>query len=229
MKNERRSAVNPLKMRSIHVVDSTGNDVVGYQMAGRLPAGRPTIAGRGVGYWGQKPMDTAFANFFPGDGPERERPLMFLDAERKLGAVVPVMSVVDDSDEIACVTLHPTVKLKGKLVDANGKAFTQGYVKAGIGLTEFHGMFPTGSGGNAYTTSSHPKYESLGHGSLDEAGIFEMVLPPGKGYSLVILGGQYNAILFRDRELLPKWERIELWASKKSSDSAQARGGLPAR
>ncbi|HUP80504.1 MAG TPA: M56 family metallopeptidase, partial [Pirellula sp.] len=192
-------AIKPLKMQSIHVVDANGNDVVGYQMAGILP----TISGRGASYWSRRPMDTAFANVFPGEGPDRERPLMFIDAARKFGAVVPVKSVVVDNDVSYRVTLLPTVTIKGKLVDASGKALTRGYVKAGVGLTEFRAMFPTGNGANAYTTSSHPKYESLGHGAIDKEGTFEMAVPPGDGYSLVILGGDSNAVLFRDRELLP--------------------------
>jgi beta-lactamase regulating signal transducer with metallopeptidase domain/5-hydroxyisourate hydrolase-like protein (transthyretin family) len=196
-------ALKPLKMRSIHVVDASGSDIVGYQMAGRLPVGRPTISGRGTRYWGQKPVDTALASFFPGDGPERDRPLMFLDAERKLGAVVPVKSIMDSKNESYRVTLLPTVKIKGKLLDGKGKALVQGYVGAGVGLTEFHGMFPNGNGGNTYTTTAHPKHVSFGYGALDAAGAFELTVPPGDGFSLVILGGQFNAVLFRDRQLLP--------------------------
>ncbi len=196
-------AVKPLKMRSIHVVDADGKDVVGYQMAGRLPVGRQTISGRGSSYWGQKAIDNSFASFFPGDGPERERPLMFLDAEQKLGAVVPIKTIMESNDENDRVTLLPTVKIKGRLLDEKGKALSQGYVKAGVGLTEFHGMFPNGNGGNTYTTSTHPKHESLGYAALDAAGAFELTVPPGDGYCLVILGGQFNAVLFRDRQLLP--------------------------
>ena len=196
-------AVKPLAMRSIQVVDAVGNDVMDYYMAGRLPVGRPTIGGRGKSYWAQNRLDTAHAEYYPGEGADRERPLMFLDAERKLGAVIPIETLEGKSDEIARITLLPTVKIKGRLVDANGNAMKDGYVKAGVGITEFRAMFPTSNGGNAITRSTHPKYPLLDFGKIDERGMFELAVPPGKGYCLVVLGGQSNKILFRDRELLP--------------------------
>ena len=170
-------------------------------MAGRYPEGRNGFSVLGGRYWGMQPISTARTSCFPGVELEKERPLMFLDPERKLGAIMPINSVLDDNEEEFRVTLLPTVKMKGRLLDQFGKPFAQGSVQAGIGLIETRTITATGNMVHGYST----RYKSFEHGALDKEGNFELIVPPGDGYCLVYRG----SLLFRDRQLLPG-EAIDL-------------------
>lgn len=193
-------ALKPPNMRSIRVVDGNGQDIIGYQMAGRYPEGHNGFSPGGR-YWGRKPISTARTSCFPGVELEKQRPLMFLDPERKLGAIMPINSVLDGNEEDYRVTLLQTVKMKGRLLDQFGKPFAQGSVQAGIGLIQTRTITDIGNMVQGYST----RYNSFEHGALDKEGNFELIVPPGDGYCLVYRG----SLIFRDRQLLPG-ETIDL-------------------
>jgi beta-lactamase regulating signal transducer with metallopeptidase domain/5-hydroxyisourate hydrolase-like protein (transthyretin family) len=190
--------VTPLPSRSFHVVDGDGNDVTEYRMAGRFPRARPTVSGRGMQYWERKPLDSAVTKVLPGNAMERKRPIMFWEPKRRLGAVIPLASVGEDDRQPFRVTLQPCATLKGKIVGKNETA-VGGLVHVGVGLHQVHSISRISG---SMSSTAYPEFGFLEAKPLSKEGMFELSVPPGDNYAMV-LSGDYNVVLFQDRTLEP--------------------------